>query len=116
MGAINIFIMFNPQRKSKFVDILMEEKAFQLHLTKLNAIRRSSSPASQREQEERLQEHYLERIYRSKREVKLRLNSDLHRENQRMMVKLVETERRPEENPEVDLPQKHFNSYFNHLR
>lgn len=88
--------MFNPQRKSKFVDILMEEKSFQLHLTKLSAIRHSSSPASQREQEERLQERYLERIHHSKQEVKTRLNSNLHKENHRLMQKLVQTERRPE--------------------
>lgn len=91
--------MFNPQRKSKFVDILMEEKAFQLHLTKLNAIRHSSSPASQREQEEKNQERYLQRLHKSKQEVQVRLSSDLHKENHRMMQKLVETERRPEENP-----------------
>jgi hypothetical protein len=29
---------------------------------------------------------------------------------------LIETDRRPDENPEIDTPQKHFNSYFNSRR
>lgn len=43
--------MFNPQRKSKFVDILMEEKAFQRHIHKVNEIRSSASPTNQRLEE-----------------------------------------------------------------
>jgi len=43
--------MFNPQRRAKVNDIFMQEKLYQLHLSKMKEIVHASSPKSKRELE-----------------------------------------------------------------
>ena len=44
--------MFNPQRKAKVADICMQEKAYSLHLKKVDQIERSLSLKKKRYAEE----------------------------------------------------------------
>ncbi len=61
----------------------------------MNQIENSLSLRSKRYDSEEEQEKYLTRIDKSKREVKDRLSSDIKRENQRLLAKLLETDCRP---------------------
>ena len=84
--------MHNPQRLSKIADIYMQEKVYDMHLSRLRNIKGKPNLKEYLDHEAESMDQYLGQLRRYKRETKQRNNNHLQQENDMLVHKLIDIE------------------------